>query len=185
MIPPQYAGDPQSKIRYLTRAGEILEKRLYEPPQPLTNDQVQFLQDEIDKIEEQIDKIEEQLAELYEQQSRPGDRQRKTERRRGSTQESVTGTMRENLGKGDHRTTTTTRTTTTVRKGRRPIVQRNSQSVSAPLGDNDEEEEEEEEEEDQRGKGKRNINALIEHLRKKYKRRQDYQKKKKHESLRR
>jgi len=175
MIPPQYAGDPQSKIRYLTRAGEILEKRLYEPPQPLTNDQVQFLQDEIDKIEEQ-------LAELYEQQSRPGDRQRKTERRRGSTQESVTGTMREDLGKGDHRTTTTTRTTTTVRKGRRPIVQRNSQSVSAPLGDDNDEEEEEE---DQRGKGKRNINALIEHLRKKYKRRQDYQKKKKHESLRR
>ncbi|KXJ19179.1 hypothetical protein AC249_AIPGENE5071 [Exaiptasia diaphana] len=66
---------------------------------------------EVIRIQDKITRLEEQLARLNQSTSRP----------------------RQNLGVGDHRTTTTTRTTTTVRKGRKPVVERSSRSVPAPL----------------------------------------------------
>lgn len=119
------------------------------------------------RLQARLTRLEEELARINDTTSHPDDRIRQSVRRRGSQQEVASATTRQDLGQGDHRTTTTTRTTTTVRKGRRPIVERQSNSVSAPLPSSSSSSS------SSRGRGKKKgINALIEHLRKTYKRRQ-------------
>ena len=90
----------------------------------LTANQVNDIQDRIQQTEDRIRTLLGYDA---------GGLQTRVRRRRGVNQESATATNRENLGQGDHRTTTTTRTTTTVRHGQRPVSRRSSESVSIPL----------------------------------------------------
>ncbi|XP_028516990.1 protein enabled homolog [Exaiptasia diaphana] len=153
----------------LEREIEKLENRLYTGKNSFR---------EVVRIQDKITRLEEQLARLNQSTSRPSDRLRRSVRRRGSDQEVVSATTRQNLGAGDHRTTTTTRTTTTVRKGRKPVVERSSRSVSAPLssspaGSPSRNSRSSSSSRNSRGSGKKqktSINALIEHMRKKYKR---------------
>ena len=140
--------------RQLEQDVEALEHELYSPNQSQSFDTVQSLQ-------EQLAEQEQKLATLTKTKSSPANRRRKSVRRRGSQQEAVSATLREDLGKGDHRTTTTTRTITTVRKGRKPVVKRSSHSVSAPLSDSS----------SRQMEGRGSVQAVIEHLRKLHKRR--------------
>ena len=143
--------------RQLEKDVEALEHALYSPDQSDSFSRVRDLQ-------EQLTQKEDELEAITNASSAPSNRSRQSVRRRGSQQEVVSATMREPLGKGNHRTTTTTRTTTTVRKGRKAIVKRTSHSVSAPLGSK------ENDTSDLQGSGR--VNDVVEHLRKLYKRRQ-------------
>ena len=111
---------------------------------------------------------EDQLHEINRQRSRPALRRQSVKKRGRSRQSYEASTSREDLGQGDHRTTTTTRTTTTVRKGKRPITERSSHSSSIPLDDDDDSDSDDS---SLWGRGQRGgaVHALIESLRKKYK----------------
>jgi hypothetical protein len=119
------------------------------------------------ELQARLAEYEDQLHEINRRKSRPAQRRQGVKKRGRSQQTYDAATLREDLGQGDHRTTTTTRTTTTVRKGKRPITERSSQSTSMPLDDTDDTDDS-----SLWGSGRQRggaVHALIETLRKKYK----------------
>ena len=116
-------------------------------------------------LQQRLANLEDELAALNTDQSSDG-ASTDTVRRRGNQQSVTTATSRERLGTGDHRTTTTTRTVTTVRKGQRPVVRRNSRSISTDLSSSSSDSSRRRR--PQRGRGQDKISQLIAHLRRKH-----------------